>query len=247
MYQALIVDDERPVHLAIQALVDWSAFHTHIPLSAYNGEEALHMMALHNPDIVFVDMNMPLMDGVGFLSKATKDYPDSQFIVISGYDDFAFAQAAIRHNVLDYLLKPIDRDELAAALKKASSNLPMQQDETSKPANIAAAVKDYIDRHYQDDISMNKLAEQFYFSREYLSRIFRSQYGCAIYEYLLKVRMDHACQLLKSTNCQLQEIAEKLGYSNANYFSKAFRKHCNITPTEYREQLLIQESAQHSI
>ncbi len=116
MHNTLIIDDEQSVHQAIRSLVDWASLGLCEPQSACNGVQALELMERLQPAIVFVDMNMPMMDGVTFLSKATERFPDAQFIVVSGYDSFDFARAAIRYNVLDYLLKPIDVDELLAAL-----------------------------------------------------------------------------------------------------------------------------------
>lgn len=123
MFKVLLIDDEKPVHLAIRSLVDWCAINAEEPYSAYNGREGLECMERIRPDIVFVDMNMPMLDGREFLNVACASHPASQYIVISGYDDFQYAQAAIRHNVVDYLLKPIDHGELEAALKKALARL----------------------------------------------------------------------------------------------------------------------------
>lgn len=123
MLKVLLIDDEKPVHLAIRSLVDWAVLDADEPYSAYNGREGLECMERLNPDIVFVDMSMPLMDGRAFLEDAGRRFPACQYIVISGYDDFQYAQAAIRHNVVDYLLKPIVHEELEAALKKALTRL----------------------------------------------------------------------------------------------------------------------------
>lgn len=236
MYQVLIVDDEQAVHQAIQALVDWPAIHAHVPVAAYNGAEALKLMEVYRPEIVFVDMNMPLMNGVEFLEKATESYPNTQFIVVSGYDGFTFTKAAIRYQVLDYLLKPIDQSELEAVLQKAITRLPAPSGSTLRPTDIAAQVRKYIDGHCQLNLSVDALAEHFHFSREYLNRVFRAEYDCAIYEYVQRVRMENACQMLQNPHWQMQDIAEKLGYSNANYFSKAFKKYFGCSPREYREQ-----------
>ena len=89
MYKVLLIDDEKPVHLAIRALVDWIAIDAAEPVSAYNGREGLQMMETLRPDIVFVDMSMPLVDGRDFLEEASEAYPHSQYIVISGFDDFS--------------------------------------------------------------------------------------------------------------------------------------------------------------
>ena len=124
MRKVLIVDDERAVHQAIQSLVDWPALGLRAPASAFNGADGLARMEELQPAVVFVDMNMPLMNGADFLSQATARYPDARFIIVSGYDSFEYARLAIRLNVVDYLLKPIDVDELNAALKKALSQLP---------------------------------------------------------------------------------------------------------------------------
>jgi YesN/AraC family two-component response regulator len=235
MYTTLIIDDEQSVHQAIRSLVDWDGMRMARPESASNGVEALARMEALRPDIAFVDMNMPLMGGVDFLSRATALYPDTRFIVVSGYDSFDYARAAIRFNVVDYLLKPIDADELDAALKKALAQLPERPEEARTPAELAEAVKRYIDENYRQSISLDTLAERFYFSREYIGRIFRAQYGCAVYEYIQQRRMEQAKALLANPRLSLQAIAEHLGYSNANYFSKAFRRHFGASPSEYRE------------
>jgi two-component system, response regulator YesN len=238
VYKVLLIDDEIPVHIAIRALVDWAGLGLREPQSAYNGQEGLRCMERLRPDIAFVDMNMPLMGGADFLSVASRNHPYCQYIVISGYDDFTYAKAAIRAGVVDYLLKPLDRAELGNALRKAIMRLPEQAatpaEQTS--AEVIASVCDYINRHYQSDIRVEELAERFYFSKEYLTRLFRVQYGCPIYAYVLKVRMDNARAYLADPNLTIQEIAEKMGYSNANYFGKAFKHRYGITPSEYRER-----------
>ena len=237
MYKVLLIDDENPVHLAIRQLVDWSAIHAYEPYSAYNGKEGLECMERLQPDIAFVDMNMPLLDGKGFLAVASRNHPYCQYIVISGYDDFQYAQAAIRHNVVDYLLKPIDHEELERAIRKALARLPDREMAHAErtPVEAIAAIRDYIDRNYQRDIRVAELAERFYFSKEYISKLFRQQYGCPIYDYVLKARMEKACEYLNNPRAQIQDIAEMLGYSNANYFGKAFKHRYGITPSEYRE------------
>lgn len=234
MRKVLIVDDERAVHQAIHSLVDWGALRLSAPESAYNGAEALERMEALRPAIVFVDMNMPLMDGLSFLSQATERFPETRFIIVSGYDSFDFARAAIRLNVVDYLLKPIDVDELHAALDKALSQLPALPEAARTPADIAGDVKRYIDLNYTRNISLDTLSERFYFSREYIGRVFRAQYGRGVYEYVQQVRMERARELLKDPELSLQSIAVHLGYSNANYFSKAFRKYYGKSPSAYR-------------
>ncbi|NLO85135.1 MAG: helix-turn-helix domain-containing protein [Clostridiales bacterium] len=239
MFKVLIIDDEMPIHVALQSLIDWENLHAHEPYSAYNGKEALELMERLNPDIVFVDMNMPVMNGKDFLASASGLYPESQFIVISGYDDFEYAHAAIKYNVVDYLLKPLDRDEIMKALKVAIDRLPEDSLDANEltPTEIIATVRDYIDRNYQRDISIKELTDKFYFSKEYLSRLFREEYGCPIYEYVLKVRLEKAREYLMNPNMQIQEISDKLGYSNANYFGKAFRRRYGVTPSEFRKAL----------
>ena len=111
MYKALIIDDEKPVQIAIQKLGHWRQYHMDPPQLAVNGKDGLSAMREFHPDIVFVDMNMPVMDGASFLMKASQEFPASQYIVVSGYDQFSYAQQAIRYGACEYLLKPVVEEE----------------------------------------------------------------------------------------------------------------------------------------
>ena len=86
-----------------------------MPELANNGAQGLKVMREIHPSIVFVDMNMPIMDGCSFLNVASKEFPECKFIVVSGYDSFNYAQEALRCGAIDYLLKPIEEEALSGA------------------------------------------------------------------------------------------------------------------------------------
>ena len=236
MVKVLLIDDEKPVHLAIRSLVDWEAIHAEQPTSAYNGREGLEMMKSLKPNIVFVDMNMPQIDGEAFLTAAARIDPRCQFIVISGYDEIQYMQAAIHSHVVDYLFKPIDHQELECALSKALIRLGSQPTSGATPSSAteAEAVHDYIQSHYQQEIRLDTLAKHFRISRDYLARLFQWRYGFSVYDCALQVRMDRARDLLRRTDTAVEDIARQLGYHNAVSFEKAFRFRFGVTPAEYR-------------
>lgn len=243
MYRSLIIDDEKPVHRVILALGHW--FHLDIaePESAFDGLAGLSAMRELRPDIVFLDMKMPLMNGIDFLKTASPEFPKAKFIVVSGYDEFTYAKIAIQYHVLDYLLKPIVEEELNSALKRArdlldeENHLDRKEQEPSVDAGrLACAVKDFLDRNYSRDVHLMELSDRFHFSKEYISKLFREKYGTGIYEYVLKIRMDRAKELLLHEELMIQTISERLGYKDSNYFSKAFRTYYGVSPSDYKEQ-----------
>ena len=81
-------------------------------------------------------------------------------------------------------------------------------------------------------------AEKYYFSKEYLSRQFKNLYKCGIYEYVLKVRMEKAALLLKDNDIKIQDVGTRVGFSDNNHFSKAFKNYYNVSPSEYRKKSL---------
>ena len=244
MYKALIIDDEKPVHTAIIALGRFRENQVQSPFSAYNGKDGLASMRELHPDIVFLDMNMPVMNGICFLEIASEEFPDTKFIVISGYDDFNYAHAAIKGGAIEYLLKPIDEDELNQALTKAVSELNSSTEnpltvspeiQEFSPQEIIDDIKEYVEKNYCEEIKISMFSEKYYVSKEYLSKLFKRKNGCGIYEYALNLRMERARQLLLDQDMQIQQIAERLGYSNSNYFSKAFKNYYHISPTDFKE------------
>lgn len=123
MYKALIIDDEKPVRQIIAALGKWKELNIDTTFEAVEGRQGLGILREKKPDIVFVDMKMPVMDGVEFLKIATREFPNAKYIVISGYDDFEYTKQAIKSKVLDYLLKPVAEDELNNTMEKAVREL----------------------------------------------------------------------------------------------------------------------------
>ncbi|MFC0214462.1 response regulator [Paenibacillus chartarius] len=128
MYKVMIVDDEMFVRKGLMNLIDWASLGYEICAEAENGQEALELMALYEPDVVITDIRMPVLDGLNLIRTVTSERGKQPlFMIISGYHDFAYAQQALRYGVQDYVLKPIDEEELAGALRKMESSLSMNQ------------------------------------------------------------------------------------------------------------------------
>lgn len=117
----VIIDDEKPIVNLIKALVPWTSIGIEVAGEAYNGDDALSLIRDTGPDIVITDIMMPGMNGLDLIGETHRLYPQTEFIIISGYREFDYAQTAIRSGVENYLLKPIDRDELVSTLKRLRS------------------------------------------------------------------------------------------------------------------------------
>ena len=146
----------------------------------------------------------------------------------------------------DYLLKPLKADELNQAVRKALLELHPdarfdETDTSERPASVRAdevieMIHRTIEESYSENISISGFTSRYFFSKEYLSKLFKARYGCGIYEFLLRTRMTRARELLSDPSLQIQEIAARTGYSDTHYFSKAYRNYYGESPTQYRKQ-----------
>ncbi|MEI2397253.1 response regulator transcription factor [Paenibacillus phytohabitans] len=136
MYRVLIVDDEPEIRQGLRLKADWAGLNLSVIGEAGNGMEAMERLACEAVDIVITDMNMPVMNGVSFLEDCRRLYPELKLIVITGYEDFHYARAAVRNQARDYLLKPVAADELMAVLQKVKEELDRERNDRDQQAVI---------------------------------------------------------------------------------------------------------------
>ncbi len=140
MYKVLIVDDEYYFRQAIKVSLPWEELDLQLIGEAKNGEDALEQMRILHPDIIMVDINMPIMDGLTFIAEARSEGFDAKFIVLTGHSEFAYAKHAIQLGVHNYVLKPIDTEEVQNSLCemkkliKDERNAKLELDDLKKQA-----------------------------------------------------------------------------------------------------------------
>lgn len=130
MTTMLIIDDEYYIRLGIRQTIDWESIGVTIVGEAENGEDGLEKALALKPDLILMDIRMPFLDGIQLMEKLTEHQSESGIIVLSGYDEFEYAQKAIRNQVLDYLLKPIKKDKLLEVISRASKTIRQKKDST---------------------------------------------------------------------------------------------------------------------
>jgi two-component system, response regulator YesN len=123
MHTVMLVDDEMFVRKGLRNLIDWESLGYAVIDEADNGEDALTLIKSKKPDLVITDIRMPVLDGLELIGQTLKLHPDTSFIIISGYNDFSYAQQAVRYGIHDFILKPIDEEELTETLKRLSSKI----------------------------------------------------------------------------------------------------------------------------
>lgn len=107
-----------------------------------------------------------------------------------------------------------------------------------KEKNSIQNIEEYLRTNYQDEINLQEIADRFFLSKEYISRKFKQQYGETLTDYLTKIRMEKAKELLANEHLKIYEVAYNVGYQNEKYFSKVFKKVVGITPNEYKQTLV---------
>ena len=123
MYSVIIVDDELFVRKGLIQLIDWASHGFQVSGESDNGEDALAMIQETRPDLVITDIRMPVLDGLALIEAAAQLELETEFIIISGYNDFRYAQQALRFGVQDYVLKPVDPADIYKALTRLKEKL----------------------------------------------------------------------------------------------------------------------------
>jgi len=139
-YRIMLVDDEEEVRRAIIQKIDWQRLGFLVAGDAENGEDALEKMEQLEPDVVITDIRMPYMDGLSLAGRIRLKYPSVKVLIFSGYDDFEYAQQAIKLNVKEYILKPVNVEELTEILIRVHTSL---DDEIEQKRNVSLLRESY--------------------------------------------------------------------------------------------------------
>lgn len=129
MYRAMIIDDEEIVRWGIRDLMDWEAEGFSLCQDGLDGRDGLRRLLEQRPDLALVDIKMPGLSGIELIRSAREAGFPGHFIILTGYSEFEFAKAAISLGVEEYLLKPVDEEELLSCVRKLRSSLDADREE----------------------------------------------------------------------------------------------------------------------
>ena len=141
LYRIMLVDDEEEVRKAIIRKMDWEQLGFTVVGDAENGEDALEKLEQLEPDVVITDIRMPYMDGLTLTARIREKHPSVKILIFSGFDDFEYAKQAIKLNVTEYILKPVNGQELAVILKRIRESL---DEEIEQRRNINSLRESYL-------------------------------------------------------------------------------------------------------
>lgn len=245
----MIVEDEDFERRALKYIIKkYFPQELEIVGEASNGEEAVDKFSNLKPDIILMDINMPIMDGLQASEKIKEINKYVEIIILTAYDYFEYARQGIKVGVSDYLLKPFSNEEFLGSINKIMKRIEDRKIDTEEEgesieevpsycnknnAEIVEAAKKYIQKNYRKEISLEEIANHVAISSFYLSRIFSKSEGITYKDYLIKLRMEKAKQLLKEGKKSIKEISIEVGYVDQNYFSRAFKKYFHKSPKEF--------------
>lgn len=257
MYKVLIVEDEKMIRKGLRYTFDWLKVDCVVVGEASNGKVGLKEIERLEPDIVLVDITMPIMDGITMIEKSVGNYIYSA-IILSGYDEFEFAKKAIKLGVSEYLLKPVEEAQLFEALERAKEQVQLKkqcellkdksidieeievlpvgffQDDFQGSKPVLESIK-YIKQNYYKKIGMQDLVKVTDMSSTYLNEKFKEETTYTFNEFLNRYRIQKSINYMKKGRGKIYTIASDVGFSNYRYFISVFKKYVNCLPGDFLE------------
>ena len=263
MMRLLIADDEKLEREALAELVQ-RRFEREVVLEvAENGRKAADTAVLWGADLILMDIEMPGMSGLDAARAVLAQRPSCRVIFVTAYSLFQYAHEAVHLGACDYLLKPVDPDELEASVRRAMRQIETErklkelaaaqpqpeqteteeeaedapeESENSQTALVMAHVRRYLEDNYMFDLSLDSVGEILHISPAYLSAQFKKYQKMNFLDCLTELRINAAKELLADPFRSSAEVASMVGYEDASYFARAFKKRTGMTPTQYRRQ-----------
>lgn len=238
-YSLLLADDEENI---LNGIKKYLLKNTKIFQEIYcaaNRQEALDIIYQYHPDVMLLDVQMPVKTGLEIMKEANAAHVCPKTIILSGYESFEYVREALRQGAVDYLLKPCRSSKILEKLEEvAAASDGKKKSEASIGNTIVDQAIEYIKKHLPEDINLSMAAEHVGVSNAYLSTLFTQNVGCSFVDYLSRTRIRYACDYMHDSKMKVYEIAFKVGFKDEKYFSKVFKKVTGQSPTEYRAMLV---------
>lgn len=254
----ILVADDEPIERMVVKKKIKNYFEDSLEVvEATNGNEVVELYEKERFPIAILDIRMPGMTGLEAAERIRAMHGDCAIIFLTAYDDFKYAKKAITVKALDYLLKPTSDDELVACLSEAvriaeengnrkyldfnsdreliDDSAAMETHDGQKLKKIKEMMLQYIEDNYSEDIALSDLADYMKYSEAYLCKMFKQCFDQGFIAYLTEFRVDKAKKLLSDPTANVKDVSISVGYRDSNYFTKVFKRSCNMTPTEYQK------------
>ena len=245
-YRVIIAEDENLIAKNIAKHIEAQNPNFKVAGIYSNGEDALEAIKEQPPAVVFTDISMPVMTGLEMAAEISRAMSHVKIVIITGYADFEYARQALHYGVTDYLLKPLDTEELSKVLKNLEISLKdisrqikseSGAESALTPEEIVTLVKTFVKEHYSEELDLNSIALSLGFSSSYLTKVFNKVENTTPSKYIRGYRMNIAKQLMNDSNLTIQQIAAHVGYNDPFHFSRSFKQTFGISPTEYKDGL----------
>lgn len=249
----ILVDDEEVAVNALKRRVDWQKYGVDEVFIAHSMQEAQTVFREKVIDVMLSDIEMPQGSGLDLFEWVKSYYPAVECIYVTCHPEFDYMRKALQLGSADYVLKPIDYEELDKVLiqvserarwKRRAESIPAEimqkvssHEEEREKGDVIGTVKRYIREHIQEDIYIADIAGQVYLNEQYLMRTFKKATGISILEFITRERIWLAGELLKNTSYPVNRVADMVGYGNYSYFTKIFKRSTGMTPQAYRQKL----------
>ena len=230
MLKVLLADDEPASNEIIRHYIARHSLPLDIVGEACSGDDAIEAILNLRPDLVFLDIQMPVHNGLQVMEAIKERYQgDISFIVVTAYAYFEYAQKSIQLGAKDLLLKPVLYDQFRDSLMRV-----LGYRYTDNP--LFNGLLEYIHSHYAEDLTLQRCADSLGTTPNNIIRMFKQQMDTSLVQYCNTLKIKTACEELKK-GTPIKEASEKVGFNNLNYFYRTFKKILKTTPREYLNNL----------
>lgn len=238
MYRVFLADDEGWERRGMKKIIQEMGLPLSVDGEAEDGASAWEGLKRKNPDILLADIRMPGLTGLELVQQMRKEEMRTKVIFISGYADFTYAKQALRMGVSDYLLKPVEEEELREALEELIRQIDGEREmEKEDRSSMIRQIIQEIEENCCGNITLKALAEKYYISDSRLSVQLKEQLGMSFPNYLASVRIRKAREFMEDETLSLETIAKRVGFKDYFYFNKVFKKIEGVSPSKYRKGL----------
>lgn len=235
MKTIVIVEDEFRIRQGLGDLINKIDMGCQVIGASENGYEGQKMIRDLEPDIVITDIQMPKMDGLTMIKKVKEMGAECKFVILSGHAEFDYARQAISLGIEEFLLKPATISDVKILLTKlvTPDKTISNTDEGNEYSKVVTNMLQIMKTNYGMRLVLDTFSEKYHLTPEHISNLFAKETGSTFSNYLRKIRMEKAKELILTTNLKIYEVACRVGYPDPKYFSKVFKEYTGVSAKQF--------------